>query len=292
MSDITINTLLENIIEQIIYLGATFIMFLIGKFVYQLFHPKLNIKSELVEKDNFAFAIAHTGYFIGLLLVIGSVIVGPSNGIITDLIDIAIYGSLAIILLNLSTIINDKVLLRKFSVRKEIIEDRNEGTGLIEAANSIGSGLIIFGAVSGETDGLFNGILTSVVFWLFGQLIMIVTSRVYNLITPYDVHEHIEKDNIAIGIGFAGALIAIANLIRFGLMGDFEDWTTSVTYIGIEVSLGLVLLPIVRFLTDKILLPGQKLTNELINQEKPNLGAGLIEAFAYIGGSVIITWCL
>jgi hypothetical protein len=47
-----------------------------------------------------------------------------------------------------------------------------------------------------------------------------------------------------------------------------------------------------RFITDKILLPGQNLTDEIINQEKPNIGAALVEAFAYIGGSVLITWCL
>ena len=58
------------------------------------------------------------------------------------------------------------------------------------------------------------------------------------------------------------------------------------------VGIGLLFLPLVRWLTDKILLPGRNLTDELINQEKPNTGAGLIEAFAYIGGSVLITLCL
>lgn len=286
------DTNFDYILEPAIYLAATFIMFVIGKYVYQLFHPKINVKSELVLEDNFAFAIAHTGYFIGLLLAIGSAIVGPSHGIIIDLIDIAVYGSLAIILLNVSTIFNDKLILYKFSVRKEIIEDRNEGTGVIEAASAIGSGLIIFGAVSGENDVLLHGVLTSLVFWALGLVIMVITAFVYNLITDYDVHEHIEKDNVAVGLGFAGAIVAISNLIRFGLMGDFVDWTTSFTKIGIYVALGFVFLFITRFVADKVLLPGQNLKDELVNQEKPNIGAGLIEAFAYIGGSVLITWSL
>ncbi len=286
------DTYFDFILEPAIYLAATFIMFVIGKYVYQLFHPKINVKSELVLEDNFAFAIAHTGYFIGLLLAIGSAIVGPSHGIIIDLIDIGVYGSLAIILLNVSTIFNDKLILYKFSVRKEIIEDRNEGTGVIEAASAIGSGLIIFGAVSGENDVLLHGVLTSLVFWALGLVIMVITAFVYNLITDYDVHEHIEKDNVAVGLGFAGAIVAISNLIRFGLMGDFVDWTTSFTKIGIYVALGFVFLFITRFVADKVLLPGQNLKDELVNQEKPNIGAGLIEAFAYIGGSVLITWSL
>ncbi|MEM7109994.1 MAG: DUF350 domain-containing protein, partial [Bacteroidota bacterium] len=38
--------------------------------------------------------------------------------------------------------------------------------------------------------------------------------------------------------------------------------------------------------------PGQNLTDEIVNQEDPNCGAALVEAFAYIGGSVLITWAL
>lgn len=278
---------LDNILSAITYLAAAFLLFYVGKLVYQLFNRKINMKDELVEKDNFAFAIAHTGYFVGLLLAIGSAIIGPSNGLVTDLIDIFIYGILAIILLNVSLLINDKIILNKFSLTKEIITDRNEGIGIVQAANAIATGLIIMGAVSGEG----GGVITALAFWAIGQLVMIITTRVYNLITSFDVHEQLEKDNVAVGIGYAGALVALGNLIRFGLMDDFESWSITLSNVGIEVVIGLILLPVVRFLTDKILLPGQKLTDELL-QEKPNLGAGLIEAFAYIGGSVLITWCI
>ena len=278
--------------ESAAYIICAFFMFFLGKIAYGLFHPTINIKDELVEKDNFAFSVAHTGYFIGLLLSIGSAIVGPSHGLITDLIDMVVYGGLAIILLNISTIINDKIILRKFSVRKEIIEDRNAGTGVVEAACAISSGLIIFGAVSGESGGLLFGITTAIIFWLAGQFILIITAYIFNLITSYDIYYHIEKDNVAVGIGFAGALIAIANLVRFAVSGDFISWGESFLNVGIDVIIGLAFLPLVRWMADKILLPGQSLTDEIINQEKPNNGVALIEAFAYIGGSILITWCI
>ncbi len=278
--------------DAVIYIAVGFAIFFIGKLVYQLLNRDFNVKEELVEKDNLAFSFAHVGYFIGLLAVIGSAIVGPSRGLINDIIDIAIYGVLGIILLNISIWLNDKIILRKFSVKKEIVEDRNSGTGVIEGAISIASGLIIFGAVTGEGGTLIQGITSAVVFWAAGQVALFVTAAVYQFITPYDVHEHIEKDNVAVGVGFAGALIAIANLIRHALMGDFEGWGYTFSEAGFELALGIILLPVMRFLTDKILLPGQRLTDEIINQEKPNVGAAIIEAFAYIGGSVLITWCL
>ncbi len=280
--------------DGLAYIASGFIIFLLGKIIYQMINKGFNIKDELVEKDNLAFAFAHTGYFIGLLLAIGSAIVGPTRGLIYDVIDILAYGILAIILLNISILINDKIILRKFSVKKEIITDRNSGSGVIEGAVSVASGLIIFGAVTGDTTGenWGFGFLTAVVFWAFGQIALIIAAAVYQFITPYDVHEHIEKDNVAVGVGFAGALIAIANLIRFGIAGDFEGWLPTFFEAGFELIIGIILLPVMRFLTDKILLPGERLTDEIVNQEKPNVGAAVIEAFAYIGGSVLITWCL
>ncbi|NOQ28055.1 MAG: DUF350 domain-containing protein [Bacteroidales bacterium] len=292
MKDLLQNEIIITVAEAVSYVFGAFIMFFIGKLVYDLLHKKIDVKSELVEKDNFAFSIAHTGYLVGLLLAIGSSIVGPSNGILTDFIDMAIYGGMSIILLNLSIIICDKVILRKFSVYKEIIEDQNEGTGVVEAAVAIASGLIIFGAVSGESGGIAHGILTAVVFWAVGQVVLILTSIIYNLTLSYNVFEEIEKDNVAVGVAFAGILVAIANLIRFAVSGDFISWSESFANIGIELIIGLLLLPVVRFLADRVLLPGRKITDELVNQEKPNIGVALIEAFAYIGGSVLITWCI
>ena len=99
--------------------------------------------------------------------------------------------------------------------------------------------------------------LTAVIYWSLGQVILFFTTIVYNMITPYDIHEHIEKDNVAVGIGYAGAIIAIANLIRFVLMHDFESWSITLIDGGVNVLIGFIFLPIARILTDKILLPGQ-----------------------------------
>ena len=285
-------SILDSAISSLIYLAVAFILFFVGKMAYQLFHRNINVNHELVEHDNFAFSVAYVGYFIGLLLSIGSAILGESNGLWIDLMDIAVYGVLAILLLNFSIIINDKIILNTFHVKTEIIEQKNVGTGVVEGAMAVSTGLIILGAIHGEGFGAGGPIVTALLYWILGQVILLITAKVYNLITPYDVHEHIEKGNIAVGIGFAGALIAIANLIRFALMHDFESWEITLQSVAVDVGIGLLFLPIVRLLADKILLPGKNLTDLIVNQEHPNNGAALVEAFAYIGGSVLITWVL
>lgn len=291
---LTFDYIWDGVLTMMLYLAASFILFYLGKIAYQLFHRDTKVSDELVEKDNFAFSVAYVGYFIGLLLAIGAAVMGESYGLWVDLMDIGVYGILTILLLNISIIINDKLILRKFSVKKEILEDRNVGTGVIEGANAVATGLIVLGAVHGEGyDYSIGGpIVTAILYWAIGQLLLFVTSIVYNAMVPYDVHDEIEKDNVAAGIGMAGALIAIANLIRYALMHDFDSWIVTLEDVGLDVGIGLLFLPLARFLTDKILLPGQKLTDEIINQEHPNKGAALVEAFAYIGGSVLITWAL
>ncbi len=279
---------IDSILSFCVYLIASFILFYVGKLAYRIVNPSIDMKHELVEKDNFAFSLAQLGYYTGLLLAIGGVMAGPSKDMLTDLMEIGVYGLLSIVLLNLTMIINDKFILNTFCIRKEIIDDENAGTGVVVGASAVASGLVIMGAIYGEG----GGIDTAIAFWAVSQLILIGTAKLYTWMIPYDVHDLIEKDNVAAGISFAGALLAIANLIRNATMANFDSWQTSFTEIGIEVAIGLVFLPIARFLTDKILLPGSSLTHEISRQEKPNCGAALIEAFAYLGGSVLITWCL
>ena len=286
-------SIVDGALATLVYILASFVLFVVGKFMYQIFHPKVKVAWELVENDNVAFAFAHVGYFIGLLLAVGSAVMGESEGdLVADLMDIGIYGGLSILLLNLSLIINDKLILSKFDLKKEILDEKNLGTGIVEGANAIATGLIVLGAIHGEGFGAGGPIVTACLYWLLGQVILFITTFVYNIITPYDIHEHIEKGNTAVAVGYAGAIIAIANLIRFALMHDFESWTITLQDVGVDVAIGLIFLPIARLLADKILLPSQNLTDEIVNQEVPNVGAAIVEAFAYVGGSMLIVWAL
>ena len=279
---------LDNLVSAAIFIIVFFIFFFIGKVINDLLHREYKLNFELVEKDNAALALAVVGYYFGLVLAIGGTIVGPSAGLVEDLYDLVIYGILSIILLNISWFLCDKLILYKFRVSEELIRDHNQGTGVVSAGISVASGFIIYGAVSGEGGGIW----TVLVFWALGQVLLILAGLVYELITPYNVHEEIEKDNVAAGVSFAGALVSIGVIIGLAGEGDFTAWSIDLpVYIGFAV-LGLVLLPIIRLLTDKVLLPTVKLSDEISAQEKPNVGAAYVEAFSYIAAAFIINWCV
>ena len=176
-------SILDGLLTTLTYVSVSFLLFFLGKMVYQLFHPRVKVAYELVENDNLAFAFAHVGYFIGLLLSIGSVMVGESEGLVNDLIGIGGYGLLSIVLLNLSLIINDKVILSKFDLEKEVFNDKNVGTGIVEGANAIATGLVVMGAITGEGFGEAGPIVNVLIYWISGQVILFTTSKIYNLIT-------------------------------------------------------------------------------------------------------------
>ena len=274
---------LDQILAGLIYLVVVLVLVVVGKWVYDALHRGFVLRTELLEKNNFAMALTVAGYYLGLAIVLGGVVSGPGSGVLTeDVIDLVVFGLVAIVLLNLSGWINDTIIFSKFDNQKEIVEDRNTGMGAIEGGNHIAVGLITAGALSGE-----GGLLSGAVFWVLGQAGLIVAGLLYNRMTSFDLHEQIEKDNAAVGVAFAGVLIGFGNIIRLAGEGDFVSWSQNLSEFGYYAIVGLVLLPLVRIFADKVLLPGARLTDALV-QDVPNVGAGAIEATTYVAASMLI----
>ncbi len=279
---------LDTLILALVYLVSAYILFWLGKVVFDRIHTEFHVNEELLEKDNAALALTLAGYYFGLVLAIGGVIVGPSYGLLDDIIDLFLYGPLAIVLLNISTVINDKLILYQFNNNTEIIRDHNAGTGVVAGAVYVATGLVLFGAISGEGGTIW----TALAFWGLGQVVLVITGLIYEWITPYSIHEQIEQDNVAVGVSFAGALIGMGNIIRYAVSGDFQAWVENLTTFTAYALFGLVAMPAIRLATDKILLPGASITAKLVEQDNPHLGVAYIEMFSYIGASFLIGWCV
>lgn len=274
--------------EPLLYMLLCFTLFLVGKFLYQLLHPSTDVDAEMVDKDNFAFALTHVGYYIGVLLAIAGMMAGTSSGeasLLHDLMLTAAYGIAAIILLNLAILLNDRVIFSALELKKNIVDRGNVAVGIVEAGNSIANGLIIYGALSVEADHVFYVLG----FWLFAQAVLMLTALVYNRLMPYPVFDQIYTNNAAVAVAATGFLVAIANILRYVIETEHRVWYETALVTGIELGVAFLVLPIFRVLTDKLLLPKRSITDELVNQEVPNVGVGLVEAFSYLSASVLIT---
>jgi Domain of Unknown Function (DUF350) len=73
---------------------------------------------------------------------------------------------------------------------------------------------------------------------------------------------------------------------------EFQNWSQSLQEYGLLLGICLLALAAVRWLADLVLVPGVKISHEIVQQAIPNVGAGLIEAIAYISSSFLIAWSL
>lgn len=272
--------------EPFVYMLVCFALFLVGKLLYQLLHRGVDVDAEMVDKDNLAFAITQVGYYVGLLLAIAGTMAGSAHESFTqDLLLTFLYGTAAIILLNVAIIVNDRVVFAALELKKNIVERGNVAVGIVEAGNSIANGLLIYGVLSIDAAEVWFALG----FWVAAQLILILVALLYNKITPYEVFNKIYTGNAAVAVAFAGFLVAMGNIIRYVIAVEQETVVDYAAAIGIQLGVAFLALPIFRWLTDKLLLPKRSITDELVNQEIPNVGVGLVEAFAYISASTLIT---
>lgn len=270
-------------------LAVGFGLFWLGQLAYQkLFRRRMELNLELFVKDNPAVAIALVGYYFGIVIALGGVLGETLVNWQDKALNLATYGATVILLMLAGAWVGDKLILRHFSCEREIIQDRNIGAATVEAGNHIANGLILNAALAGESGGWLVGL----VCWLIGLSVLVVVSFIYPRVTKYNVFAEIEKrNNPAAGLALAGLLIATGNIVRVAFSTEFENWIVSFTQYGLTLLFCLGSLVVIRWLADLVLVPGVKISDEIVNQKIPNIGAGLIEGFAYIASSFLIAWC-
>lgn len=138
---------------------------------------------------------------------------------LVDLINVAIYSVIGILLMMLGCFFVDLVIPCNFP---EEIKKRNQAVGFIMAGASIAIGIIIKSAVmspsvdlskvteTGILDGIIGTLVYSVsgiVLCVMGYLVMLLFNRKYNL------NEEIGKGNSAAGIMIMGMFIGLGIVI-------------------------------------------------------------------------------
>jgi len=267
-----------------------FILFWLGQFVYQkLFRRKIELNIELFVRDNSAVAVALVGYYLGIAIALKSALAKSVFGWESTLINLVLYGLFVIGLMSIGAIVCDRLILQRCDSEREIREERNFGAAALECGCHIANGIIISSAIGGDAGTWLVGFAS----YAIGLATLVIASFWYSAIAGYDVFKAIqEHNNPAAGVAFAGLLVAIGNVVRFAFLPEFENWGISFVLYTLAIPFGILMLVAIRWVADLILVPGVKISDEIVRQEIPNLGAGLIEAFAYIAGSLLITWSI
>ena len=162
MEDAFIDTL-ELFPRGLVYVGMSLALLVMAKLVQDLLTP-YKIGQQLTTKDNVALALSISGYYLGVIIVFLGAVFQPDAGPVGDnlgftsdywqeVLNVLIYSAVGIVILNVARIVVDRVVLYQFSTEKEIIEDRNAGTGAVEFGVYVAVSLVIAGSISGEGGG-------------------------------------------------------------------------------------------------------------------------------------------
>jgi uncharacterized membrane protein YjfL (UPF0719 family) len=204
---------------------------------------------------------------------------------------VVIYALLGMVCLFVAGILNDKITLRKFSNRHEIVENRNTAVATVMAAAYIGSGLIIAGGIHGSLQWT-----SAVAAFAGGQVLLLVFGGLYQVLTRYDDQEELGvKKNLAAGVATGGNLLAYSLVLMKALSFDVvnvELWsvTDRVLHVLYYAVAGCVLLVLTRVINDRLFLPGASLKKEI--SEDQNVSAGLVEAAVAVAMGCALVFCL
>jgi len=274
-------------LNALVFLAICFVLVWIGKLVYGWFHPGARVDREVTARDNVAFAVALGGYYFGILIVVGGPLSAPSRGSLSwDALLVAIWGLVAILLLNVAALASGRVLFGGLDPASEV-ERGHLATGIVLAGSHVANALLILGAMSDE-----GGALPAAVFWIYAQALLYACAVLFLRWVRYDVRAELQRDNRAVGFALAGVLVAIGNVLRLSITGPFEGWVPGFMTATAYAVAGLALLFVARWLTDWLLLPGVTFHEEVVEQAVPNIGVGYLEAVFYIGASLLIGWSL
>lgn len=292
-----VDTLLSTIKSLFSYDLALLVVLVIatwiGKLINDLLTRRYKTDEEIVGKNNTAVGVAMAGYYLGLMIAIAGVVMGPaSHDFWKDLLNTGIYSIITIILMNISRVICDKLILYKFNDEKELVEDQNVGTGAVMAGTYLATGFIISASVSGEVSGeWWKGLLSCLIFFVIGQIVLILAGLWYRLLVRYDVHKVIEEsNNAAAGMSFGGFMFAVGYIASTAMSGESLSWMADIVSFVLYVIVALIFLSIGYWITDVLFLPKATMSDEVGKQG--NIAAAALSVAVNIGIAILIVHVL
>lgn len=261
-----------------------------GRFLF-LHTTRFDSRKELFGQPNSAYGVALGAYLFAAGLALAGTFFGSREtkpfvaaGILL------VNGAMTIVLLRVSIAINDRFILSSFSIAKEIAQDRNLGVGFCVAGSMVACGLILNGAMTGFSDDFAHGIRDVLVFWVLGQVVLVVVSAAYSRSMKYDVRRLIGyDDNVAVGVGFGGFLAGMGIIVRSSLkLADTREGhlLQAIVESVVLAAIGALLLLLVNTLILRLLFPKTSYESEV--EMKRNVAVSVIAAAVTLAVAIFL----
>lgn len=275
----------------LIYVALGLVVLILAKLARDVV-TRHRIEEEIVTKGNLAVALRLSGYLMGVILVFLGAVYEPLGGdgyiglgldraFGLEVLWVFLYSLAGIVALNLMRLVTDRLVLYRFELEREIIQDQNAGAAAAEFGVNIACGLVIAGAIAGE-----GGPLNALAFFGLGLGVLILFAVFYEWTTPFNIHDEIERDNPAVGIALGGNLIAIGLVTFKATFGDFVGWQAGILEFVVYSVVGFVLLYVLRVAVDLVLLPHTRVSQQVAGGR--NVGVAFVETAVVVSSALIL----
>ncbi len=253
-----------------------------------------------IDDGNVAVGLRRAGLYLGIAIALSGAIGGASSGFWMDLLQLLFDGLIITGFMFSSRFINDFIMLGHVNNDAECIREfatpdggktiGNTAVGMVEAGMYIATGFILSGAISGTGGTFIQGILSAILFFILGQITLLVFGLLYETITPFNVRDEIKDNNLAAGIGLGGILVALGIILMGSIAGPFTGWKTDIISFCIYAVFGIAMLLVFRIVVDRFLLPTTNIATEV--KEDRNVAALAVVQSVMIAVAIIIAYSM
>jgi len=281
----------ESIALPLAHVILGVVVLILAKYALQLLSPYA-LDEEMTTKDNPAFGLAVSGYYAGVVLIYiaAAAAAGPlpaesgPRGVVVALASDLAYALCGVLALNASRWVFDRVLVSHVRNDTEIATNRNTGAGALECGAYLASAIVLGGAIRQPGANVW----VAAALFVLGLIALLLTGRLYQWLAGYDLAGEIRSGNLAAGVAFGMTLCALALLMVRAVAGEYVSWIRNLTWFAIDALIGLLLLLVLRWVTDAALLPHARIADEIARDR--NVNVGLIEGVLAVGIAAIILY--
>ncbi len=243
------------------------------------------IPTLITVQDNVATAVEQAGFLLAATLGLLGALRIPDTTILQQVLDLGLTGALVIGTLLVNDWLMAKAVCRGLDCPTEVHVRRNLAVAVPRACGALATGLVLRAALGHDSP------LPDRIAWLaIGQLALVVISLMYQRLTPHDDVAELKRGNVAAGLTMGGVLIAVGIIVEASLRGEGAGWAADLQSVGIDLAVSVPLLQGMRWLADRVLLPGTTLQHEIA--EDQNVGAALMEFTALVTGAWVLAYYL
>ena len=253
-----------------------------------------------IDNGNIAVGLRRAGLYLGIAIAFTGSMEGASTGFFPDTIQLFVDGIIITAFLFTSRFINDFLMLGNINNDKECIKifqqpdgsktTGNTSVGMVEAGMYIATGFILHGSIAGGGGTFMQGVASAILFFIAGQISLLIFGLLYELITPFNVRDEIKNNNLAAGIGLGGIFIALGIILQSSISGPFTGWGNDLLSFGIYAVFGIIMLLIFRKTADILLLPTTDIATEV--KEDKNVSALIVIQSAINAIAIIIAFSM